>query len=118
MTTSSSPARSRSSGARSRGASNATLQLRIDEATAELKERYEQLKELDRLKSQFMSIASHELKTPITAMSGFLQVTLRRIRKRLESPSPQSVEEQRSLLDQLEIVQRQTAKLARLVDEL
>ena len=97
---------------------NADLQRRVDAATHELRMRVEQLQELDRLKSQFMSIASHELKTPITAMSGFLQVTLRRLRKRLESPSPQSVEEQRALLDQMEIVQRQTGKLARLVDEL
>jgi len=42
----------------------------------------ERLTELDRLKSQFMSIASHELKTPVTAMSGFLQIALRRMRKR------------------------------------
>src|SRR6266513_1467745 len=82
---------------------NSSLQRRVDEATAELKERYEQLKELDRTKSQFLSMASHELKTPITAMSGFLQVGLRRIR---------------GLLDQLDVVYRQTGKLARLIDEL
>jgi len=99
---------------------NESLQQRVDEATAELKERYEQLKELDRTKSQFLSMASHELKTPITAMSGFLQVGLRRIRRLLEADSS---EEQiragmRSVLDQLDVVYRQTGKLARLIDEL
>ena len=99
---------------------NESLQQRVDEATAELKERYEQLKELDRTKSQFLSMASHELKTPITAMSGFLQVGLRRIRRLLEADSS---EEQirtgmRGVLDQLDVVYRQTGKLARLIDEL
>jgi signal transduction histidine kinase len=98
---------------------NSSLQRRIDEATGELKERYEQLKELDRMKSQFLSIASHELKTPITAMSGFLQVALRRIRRLSEGESAAAVAEGlRSTTEQLEVVYRQTGKLARLVDEL
>jgi signal transduction histidine kinase len=98
---------------------NASLQRRIDEATAELKERYEQLKELDRMKSQFLSIASHELKTPITAMSGFLQVALRRVRRLSEGEGEQpSAEGLRAILEQLEVVYRQTGKLARLIDEL
>jgi signal transduction histidine kinase len=98
---------------------NASLQMRIDEATAELKERYEQLKELDRMKSQFLSIASHELKTPITAMSGFLQVSLRRVKKLGEGEAAAPVAEGlRGITEQLEVVYRQTGKLARLVDEL
>jgi len=98
---------------------NASLQQRIDEATAELKERYEQLKELDRMKSQFLSIASHELKTPITAMSGFLQVALRRVRRMSEGEAPVPVADGlRGITEQLEVVYRQTGKLARLVDEL
>ena len=98
---------------------NSSLQRRIDEATAELKERYEQLKELDRMKSQFLSIASHELKTPITAMSGFLQVALRRVRRLTEgaAPSPET-EGLLGITEQLEVVYRQTGKLARLIDEL
>jgi signal transduction histidine kinase len=98
---------------------NASLQRRIDEATADLKERNEQLKELDRMKSQFLSIASHELKTPITAMSGFLQVSLRRVRRLSEGEAAASVAEGlRGITEQLEVVYRQTGKLARLVDEL
>src|SRR6266550_5578795 len=98
---------------------DASLQQRIDEATAELKERYEQLKELDRMKSQFLSIASHELKTPITAMSGFLQVALRRVRRLSEGEGDQPPAEGISaILEQLEVVYRQTGKLARLIDEL
>jgi signal transduction histidine kinase len=98
---------------------NASLQRRIDEATAELKDRYEQLKELDRMKSQFLSIASHELKTPITAMSGFLQVALRRVRRLGDGEAAAPVAEGlRGITEQLEVVYRQTGKLARLVDEL
>jgi signal transduction histidine kinase len=98
---------------------NSSLQRRIDEATADLKERNEQLKELDRMKSQFLSIASHELKTPITAMSGFLQVALRRVRRLSEGEAAAPVAEGlRGITEQLDVVYRQTGKLARLVDEL
>src|SRR5437762_1304288 len=100
---------------------NTGLQERIDAATAELRSSYERLQELDKLKSQFLSIASHELKTPITAMSGFVQIAVRRIKRRLGAGRPNEADwkkEEETLLEQLEVVQRQTGKLARLVDEL
>ena len=102
----------------------ADLQARVrelDEARTELQASYEKLQELDKLKSQFLSIASHELKTPITAMSGFVQIAVRRIKRRLGAGRPGETEwktEEETLLEQLEVVQRQTRKLARLVDEL
>ncbi len=93
----------------------------LDEAKRELQSSYEKLQELDQLKSQFLSIASHELKTPITAMSGFVQIAVRRIKRRLGAGRPTEEswkKEEETLLEQLEVVQRQTSKLARLVDEL
>jgi len=71
------------------------------------------------MKSQFLSIASHELKTPITAMSGFLQVALRRVRRIVSGgPEAAGIETLGPVLEQLETVYRQTGKLARLIDEL
>jgi signal transduction histidine kinase len=93
----------------------------LDAARAELQQSYEKLQELDKLKSQFLSIASHELKTPITAMSGFVQIAVRRIKRRMGAGRPDETDwkkEEETLLEQLEVVQRQTGKLARLVDEL
>ncbi|HEY8731512.1 MAG TPA: ATP-binding protein [Candidatus Limnocylindria bacterium] len=93
----------------------------LDAARSELQTSYENLQELDKLKSQFLSIASHELKTPITAMSGFVQIAVRRIKRRLAAGRPDEVDwkkEEETLLEQLEVVHRQTSKLSRLVDEL
>jgi signal transduction histidine kinase len=100
---------------------NVSLQDRVAQATTDLQSSYEKLQELDKLKSQFLSIASHELKTPITAMSGFVQIAVRRIKRRLGAGRPNEADwkkEEETLLEQLQVVQRQTSKLARLVDEL
>src|SRR5438046_6599898 len=40
----------------------------------QLRQRLVELEQLDRLKTQFLSMASHELRTPLTAVSGFMQL--------------------------------------------
>ena len=100
---------------------NLELQERIDQATAELQQRMFELQQLDRLKSRFLSMASHELKTPLTSISGLSQVLLRRMRRRLEQgqPTPDEwSEEQLGHLERLELLNSQTARLGRLIDEL
>lgn len=100
---------------------NTGLERRVEDATAELRAAVVRLQELDDLKSQFLSIASHELRTPITAVSGFAQLALRGVRERLSSgvlaDEARAAELQR-LTRQLTIIQDQSAKLGRLVREL
>ncbi len=85
----------------------------------ELMRRLVRLQELDELKSQFLSIASHELRTPITAVSGFAQLALRTVRARLErADGGEHDEDLERLARQLAIIQDRSAKLGRLVREL
>jgi signal transduction histidine kinase len=55
---------------------NATLQQRIDEATKELRESNAQLQRLDEAKDEFVSMASHQLRTPLTSVKGYLSMVL------------------------------------------
>ena len=55
---------------------NATLQQRIDVATKELRSSNAQLRHLDEVKDEFMSMASHQLRTPLTSIKGYLSMVL------------------------------------------
>ncbi len=50
------------------------LERRVRKKTAELEKAYAELKALDQLKDEFLSMIAHELKTPLTPMSSFLQL--------------------------------------------
>lgn len=58
---------------------NKKLEDEVEKATKELKEAYEELQKLDKAKSEFVSIASHQLRTPLTAVKGYISMMLEKV---------------------------------------
>lgn len=55
---------------------NVTLQHRIEEATTRLRQTNAKLRMLDQTKDDFISMASHQLRTPLTSVKGYVSMVL------------------------------------------
>jgi len=78
----------------------------LEEATAELRAANERLKELDRMKDDFMSTVTHELRTPLTSIRAFSEILL-------EDPKT-NLENRRKFLA---IIVKETERLTRLINQ-
>jgi signal transduction histidine kinase len=73
-----------------------------------LEEENRRVREVNQLKSEFVSLVSHELRTPLTAISGYLDLLL-------EAQGAQSTAKQQELLA---VVKRNAERLVKLIDDL
>lgn len=80
----------------------------LEEATEKLKNMNKQLREVDKQKDEFVSIASHELRTPMTAIKGYLWLALKKNKDKMDP----------TLQHQLEVSYDSTERLIRLVNDM
>jgi signal transduction histidine kinase len=85
----------------------------LQEYAQELEEINRKLEDASQMKDRFLSIASHELKTPITTIRGQAQLALRRLSKQRSLP-----DELEGVENALERINDQTSRLTSLIDEL
>ena len=55
---------------------NATLQQKVANATKELRSSNLVLRQLDKVKDEFISMASHQLRTPLTSVKGYISMVI------------------------------------------
>jgi signal transduction histidine kinase len=79
----------------------------LEAATAELRAANERLKDLDRLKDDFMSTVSHELRTPLTSIRAFSEMLL-------EDPKTELAERKHFLT----VIVAETERLTRLINQI
>ncbi len=72
---------------------NETLQQRVNEATKELRASNSQLQRLDKAKDEFVGMASHQLRTPLTSVKGYLSMVI-------EGDAGKITESQKQLLEE------------------
>lgn len=85
-----------------------SIEQKVRERTVELQKAYEDLKELDKAKEEFISLLSHELKTPIFPIMGYTDMILSGSMGKISGKQK----------EKLKIIEKNAANLSRLVADM
>ena len=91
------------------------------EESAVLKQAYEKLKELDQVKTAFLSSVSHELRTPLTSIIGYAEISRKKLLKLIPAMSdddPKTTKSIRQVEENLGILVSESGKLAGLIESI
>jgi signal transduction histidine kinase len=87
---------------------NQQLERRVEQRTAELKDALKRLSELNQLKSNIIANVSHEFRTPLTHIKGYLELLI------TESLGPLTTDQSNALA----VVRKSSDRLEELIDQL
>lgn len=97
------------------------LDAKVAERTAALEKAYVELKEMDKIKTDFLSSVSHELRTPMTSIIGFIK----QVRKKLEvSVFPKVTGDEKTaramlqIQTNMDIIDAESARFTGLIDDI
>ncbi|MBU0762520.1 MAG: PAS domain-containing sensor histidine kinase [Candidatus Altiarchaeota archaeon] len=84
------------------------LELKVEERTRELRKAYDDLRESDKVKDDFLAITSHELKTPLTAIIGLTQLVSEELADKMSDDERED----------LRVVLEEANRLRKLIEEI
>ena len=98
-----------------------TLEQKVEDRTRQLREANAKLREMDKVKSDFLSTVSHELRTPLTSVLGFAKIIKKRFEEvifpHVETVDNKTLKTIRQVKDNIDIIISEGERLTNLIND-